>query len=110
MMKETSNRRGFLRQGAKFGLAAAIAATGVKQAVAQIPSSELDLITPGDIAILQFLAAAEALENDLWQQYTELSQGNFVYQAALQKVIIGLTHQVLSGKMVASRGNNCLFV
>jgi len=28
--------------------------------------------TKGDIAILQFLAAAEILETDLWQQYNEL--------------------------------------
>ena len=30
-------------------------------------------ITQGDIAILRFLAAAELLETDLWQQYTELT-------------------------------------
>ena len=30
-------------------------------------------ITEGDIAILRFLAAAELLETDLWQQYTELA-------------------------------------
>ena len=30
-------------------------------------------ITEGDIAILRFLAAAELLETDLWQQYTELT-------------------------------------
>ena len=28
-------------------------------------------ITEGDVAILRFLAAAELLETDLWQQYTE---------------------------------------
>src|SRR2546421_9914884 len=29
-------------------------------------------LTKGDVAILQFLAAAEIIETDLWQQYTEL--------------------------------------
>jgi hypothetical protein len=29
-------------------------------------------LPPGDVAILQFLAAAEILETDLWQQYNEL--------------------------------------
>src|SRR6266849_3897291 len=29
-------------------------------------------LTPGDAAILRFLAAAEILETDLWQQYNEL--------------------------------------
>src|SRR4051812_6015686 len=30
-------------------------------------------LTKGDVAILQFLAAAELLESDLWQQYNELA-------------------------------------
>jgi hypothetical protein len=52
-------------------------------------------ITKGDIAIPQFLAAAEILETDLWQQYTELGGtqdaeehgvkgGSPLYMAALQ--------------------------
>jgi LPS O-antigen subunit length determinant protein (WzzB/FepE family) len=61
-------------------------AAGVPRATAQIPDSDLALVTDGDIAILQFLAAAEALENDLWQQYTELSQGNVAYQQSLQRI------------------------
>jgi hypothetical protein len=32
-------------------------------------------ITDGDVAILRFLAAAEILESDLWQQYNELGGG-----------------------------------
>jgi hypothetical protein len=38
----------------------------------------------GDTAILQFLAAAEILETDLWQQYNELALGNPAFQAGLQ--------------------------
>jgi hypothetical protein len=30
-------------------------------------------LTPGDVAILRFLSAAEILETDLWQQYNELA-------------------------------------
>jgi hypothetical protein len=37
----------------------------------------------GDVAILKFLAAAEILESDLWQQYNELALGNESYQQAL---------------------------
>jgi len=37
-----------------------------------------------DAAILRFLAAAEALETDLWQQYTELALGNEAFQSALE--------------------------
>jgi len=36
-------------------------------------------LTRGDVAILRFLAAAEILETDLWQQYTELALGNESY-------------------------------
>src|SRR3974390_913196 len=37
----------------------------------------------GDVAILKFLAAAEIIESDLWQQYNELALGNESYQLAL---------------------------
>ncbi len=50
-------------------------------------------LTKGDVAILRFLAAAEILETDLWQQYNELGgiqdsevpggSGNAVYTKAL---------------------------
>jgi hypothetical protein len=52
-----------------------------------------DRLTPGDAAILRFLAAAEILETDLWQQYNELGgvqdsevpggSGSAAYTAAL---------------------------
>jgi hypothetical protein len=41
----------------------------------------------GDAGILRFLAAAEIIESDLWQQYAELggaSGGNPAYMLALQ--------------------------
>jgi hypothetical protein len=37
-----------------------------------------------DVAILKFLAVAEILEADLWQQYAELALGNDAYQMALE--------------------------
>ena len=37
----------------------------------------------GDVAILSFLAAAEIIEADLWQQYNELALGNKPFQDAL---------------------------
>jgi hypothetical protein len=37
----------------------------------------------GDAALLRFLAAAELLETDLWQQYNELALGNESFQLAL---------------------------
>ena len=46
-------------------------------------------VTDGDIAILRFLAAAEILETDLWEQYNELGGmhgGNPAYVAALSNI------------------------
>jgi ER-bound oxygenase mpaB/B'/Rubber oxygenase, catalytic domain len=46
-------------------------------------------LTKGDAAILRFLAAAEIIETDLWQQYNELggvNGGNPAYMAALQNL------------------------
>jgi Ferritin-like domain len=40
-------------------------------------------LTKGDAAILRFLAAAEILETDLWQQYNELALGNPSFQGGL---------------------------
>jgi hypothetical protein len=40
-------------------------------------------LTKGDQALLRFLAAAELLETDLWQQYNELALGNGSFQLAL---------------------------
>jgi hypothetical protein len=40
-------------------------------------------LSRGDTAILRFLAAAEIIETDLWQQYNELALGNAPFQQAL---------------------------
>ena len=43
----------------------------------------------GDVAILRFLAAAELIESDFWQQYNELggvNGGNAAYKAALENL------------------------
>jgi len=54
------------------GIAGATLAGGsLLGAVAQT-SQQSGIITSGDVAILRFLAAAELIETDLWQQYAEL--------------------------------------
>ena len=60
------SRRSFLRTGVAAGAAAAATGLFVNDVEAQ---GEL---TTGDAAILRFLAAAEILETDAWQQYNEL--------------------------------------
>src|SRR5580658_8484644 len=64
-----SNRRSFMKKSLLAGTATVGAGL-----VASSAASGQSLIgpTPGDIAILQFLAAAELIEADLWQQYAEL--------------------------------------
>jgi hypothetical protein len=78
-------RRAFLKVGAGVA-AAAIPAGGLLATDAMAEGSTL---TNGDAAILRFLAAAEIIETDLWQQYNELggvNGGNPAYMAALQNL------------------------
>src|SRR6201999_700581 len=63
--------------------------SGGKLALAQDGDDRGGSLTRGDAAIIRFLAAAELIESDLWQQYAELggitSDGTTnPYQAALQ--------------------------
>ena len=65
-----TRRRGFLKNFGLAGLALSAGAllTARGRANAAFPVGP----TPGDIAILRLLAAAELIEADLWQQYAEL--------------------------------------
>lgn len=115
VISTTRNRRSFL----KTGLAAAGAVTvgtGLlargTTTFAQGTSSGSSL-TAGDVAILQFLAAGEALEADFYAQYNELGglqdsevpggSGNRVYTARLRRIdpnisqyIHDITHDEMS--------------
>jgi hypothetical protein len=70
--RKMSNRRSFLKNG--------VMATGAATAGAVLMGSDRPIfgqssgrsLTKGDVAILQFLAAAELIESDLWIQYAEL--------------------------------------
>src|SRR5258706_13631195 len=99
ILSQSSNRRSFIKKG----LAGAGAAT-VRAGLLANDSSlfgedqkedrKSGHLTQGDAAILRFLAAAEILETDLWQQYNELGgiqdsevpggSGSAPYTAALQ--------------------------
>jgi hypothetical protein len=62
-------RRSFLKG---LGVAGAALSAGSLLATRAEASQSRGIITVGDVAILRFLAAAELLETDLWQQYNEL--------------------------------------
>jgi hypothetical protein len=82
------SRRLFLHQG--FAVGAGTVTVGLLANKAEARGG----LTPGDAAILRFLAAAEILETDAWQQYNELGglqdgevpggSGNAAYTAALE--------------------------
>src|SRR6476469_2938163 len=75
---DLTSRRSFLLKGAAVG-AASLGAGGLllepSEALAKTrpKGGPRGGLTKGDTAILRFLAAAELIETDLWQQYTELA-------------------------------------
>lgn len=87
--ERNKNRRSFLRGSLATGIAVA-GATALGSSRALGSGGGYKNLHPGDAAILKFLAAAELIEADLWQQYAELggvtkgTQNG--YQLALQQL------------------------
>jgi len=76
-IKRPTNRRSFIQKGLAVVGSASVGAgllSNSKPALGDEPSR----LTKGDAAILTFLAAAEILESDLWEQYWELSSATGV--------------------------------
>ena len=74
---ESSNQKGVKRRSFLKGLGVAGAALSAGSVLATMSESEAHAqspknLTTSDAAILRFLAAAELIETDLWQQYAEL--------------------------------------
>ena len=98
LLRRSSNRRAFLQDGAIAAGAATMGAALLSSPIGAFAQSQNlggPPITKGDIAILRFLSALEQVEEDLWQQYSELggtqdnevsgvNGGNSLYSAALQ--------------------------
>jgi len=87
VLRAEVKRRSFLKGIGMTGMALSAGAIFANEANAAPNKSAL---SKGDAAILRFLAAAELLETDLWQQYTELggvtSGKQNHYQKALQRL------------------------
>jgi hypothetical protein len=84
------SRRKLLTRSGAVGAAAAVglvsdAVVSAAPAIAADPTIDAE-VTPRDVAILKFLAAAELIETDLWQQYAELAQGNPGFAEALEQI------------------------
>src|SRR5579862_2306228 len=90
LQSKTVPRRSFLKG---IGVAGIALSAGSLLAAEAADESGSGALSSGDAAILRFLAAAEIIEADLWQQYNELGgiqdsevpggSGNPVYTAAL---------------------------
>src|SRR5947199_1356110 len=123
--KASTSRRSLLRRGLAIGGAGAIGAGLLTDGLPALAQSGSSSPTKGDVAILRFLAAAEILETDLWQQYNELGgiqdnevpggSGNPTYTAALAVLDADmdqyihdntedeLTHEVFINAFLASK-------
>ena len=76
-------RRGFLKRLGWGGTALLPAGAWLASSAAAKGDGFSGGLTRGDAAVLRFLAAAEILETDLWQQYNELALGNPAFQNGL---------------------------
>ena len=99
---EASTSRRSLLKGLAVGAGAGTIGAGLLSAgvlntnFAHAHGTANSAVTKGDVAILRFLAAAEILETDLWQQYNELGgiqdsevpggTGSAAYTAALKNL------------------------
>jgi hypothetical protein len=125
---EHSNRRSFLKKGVVAAGAATVGAGLLSRGVPLFGQEDekSGRLKEGDAAILRFLAAAEILETDLWQQYNELGgiqdsevpggSGSAPYTLALQNLDADmsqyihdntedeLTHEVFINAYLASKG------
>jgi len=129
-LKSSINRRSFMKNGLTAAGAATLGAGLVASSSPVLahggPEERSGRLTKGDAAILRFLAAAEILETDLWQQYNELGgiqdsevpggSGSAIYNAALavldedmaqyihDNTEDELTHEVFINAYLASKG------
>jgi hypothetical protein len=123
-----TDRRSFLKKGAATAGAAAVSSDLFGKALPVFAKEDerSGKLRKGDAAILRFLAAAEILETDLWQQYNELGgiqdsevpggSGSPLYTAALAQLDSDmaqyihdntedeLTHEVFINAYLASKG------
>jgi hypothetical protein len=101
--KALVNRRSFMRHSLVAGAAATVGAGILANgnfAVAQGPSGQL---RKGDVAILQFLAAAEIIESDLWLQYQELG-------GVQDDEVATLASKLIPGYPAKATGGNPLYM
>jgi hypothetical protein len=81
------DRRSFLKRSSLFGAALLPGVALLSTAKpARAALSDDTSLSDGDVAVLQFLRAAEFVEEDLWGQYAELATNNSDFRSALEKI------------------------
>jgi len=75
------------RRSFGMGMFGALAVSGLGMMDARSATAEVKpKLSEGDVAVLQFLAAAELVESDLWGQYSELASNNASFRRALSRM------------------------
>jgi len=103
-MTRRLRRRSFLRGlGATSALLVPATTALINNAKAQSASQSDDSggrLTAGDASILRFLAAAEIIESDLWEQYWELANGTLDFAS----------HNPQPGTTLTATGGNAAYI
>jgi hypothetical protein len=101
--KALVNRRSFMRHSLVAGAAATVGAGILANSNFAVAQGDRGKLTKGDVAILQFLAAAEIIESDLWLQYQELG-------GVQDDEVATLASKLIPGYPAKATGGNPLYM
>ena len=101
--KALVNRRSFMRHSLVAGAAATVGAGILANSNFAVAQGARGKLTKGDVAILQFLAAAEIIESDLWLQYQELG-------GVQDDEVATLASKLIPGYPAKATGGNPLYM
>jgi len=101
--KGVVNRRSFMRHSLVAGAAATVGAGILANGNFAVAQGASDKLRKGDVAILQFLAAAEIIESDLWLQYQELG-------GVQDDEVATLASKLIPGYPAKATGGNPLYM
>jgi hypothetical protein len=97
------SRRSFMRHSLVAGAAATVGAGILANGNFAVAQDARGKLTKGDVAILQFLAAAEIIESDLWLQYQELG-------GVQDDEVATLASKLIPGYPAKATGGNPLYM
>ena len=97
------NRRSFMRHSLVAGAAATVGAGILANGNFAVAQGDSGKLRKGDVAILQFLAAAEIIESDLWLQYQELG-------GVQDDEVATLASKLIPGYPAKATGGNPLYM